>query len=56
MSFKVRLLTILVKYYLRRHGDVCEDDDFPEVALMEACVAAVSADKARGWYEHSGYL
>lgn len=45
-----------VKYHLRRYGDPCDLlGGLPEVRLMEVCVAAVTAEKARGWYRHSGY-
>ncbi|RPD53269.1 hypothetical protein L227DRAFT_513527, partial [Lentinus tigrinus ALCF2SS1-6] len=44
-----------VKYHLRRHGDPCDLGGVPEVQLMEACMAAVTAEKAQGWYRHSGY-
>ncbi len=46
----------LVKYHLRRYGDPCDNGGIPEVELMELCMDAVTASKARGWYAHSGYL
>lgn len=45
-----------VKYWLRRHWPDFQDSLFPEIDLMEACMQAVTAEKAAGWFRHSGYI
>ncbi|KAI0370435.1 hypothetical protein BV20DRAFT_944180, partial [Pilatotrama ljubarskyi] len=45
-----------VKYHFRRHGLMWDEEDRPELGIMEGCVAAVTPEKARGWYAHSGYI
>ena len=45
----------IVKAYLRRHGLQIREDENPEMALMEAC-GCVTAEKARGWFRHAGYI
>ncbi|KAJ8457648.1 hypothetical protein ONZ51_g11397 [Trametes cubensis] len=46
-----------LKYHLRRDQPDWEDTGrAPEIVLMEACMTAVTPEKARGWYAHSGYL
>jgi hypothetical protein len=47
---------LLVKAYLRRHWQHFQDSLYPERDLAEACFAAVTADKARGWFRDCGYL
>lgn len=31
------------------------ENDYPEVMLLEAC-GTVTAEKAQGWFRHSGYM
>ncbi|KAI0808022.1 hypothetical protein C8Q74DRAFT_1172145, partial [Fomes fomentarius] len=38
------------------HADMYVNSPSPEVDLMEACLAAVSAEKVLSWYRHSGYI
>ena len=48
--------TFAVKYHLRRYGETWDEMDLQEIGLMRVCLEAVTAEKARGWYVHSGYL
>lgn len=55
----LQLLSLLtpysVKSYIRRHYIRMQDHPYPEVALLEACHEAVTAENARGWFAHAGY-
>lgn len=44
-----------MKAFLRRNGYEIRANEEPELALMEAC-GCVTAEKARGWFHHSGYI
>ncbi|KAF8836975.1 hypothetical protein BDN67DRAFT_872210, partial [Paxillus ammoniavirescens] len=44
-----------VKYYSHRHWWRFQESEFPMVDLAEACVSAVTADKAKGWFKDCGY-
>jgi hypothetical protein len=46
----------VVKKWLRRNWHRFQDDEFPEIALLEICMEAVTAEKAQAWFRHSGYL
>ena len=39
---------------MRRHWRRIQDSEYPEIALLESA-ATVTAEKARGWFTHSGY-
>ncbi|KAJ2995020.1 hypothetical protein NUW54_g7458 [Trametes sanguinea] len=46
-----------VKYHFRRKPIRSDDEDNrPEIVIMEGCMGAVTAEKARGWYADCGYL
>lgn len=45
-----------VKYYLRRHWRGFLGSEFPTIDLAEACTVAVTAEKARGWFQECGYM
>jgi len=45
-----------VKAWLRRHWRRFQDSPFPDIELLEACMAAVTPEKAHGWFKDSGYL
>lgn len=45
-----------LKAYLRRHYRDFQDSETPELDLELACYAAVTPDKVRGWFSHSGYI
>ena len=47
--------TLLVKHWMRRHWLEMVQSENPEMDLLEAC-GAVDAEKAKGWFAHSGYL
>lgn len=44
-----------VKAWIRRHWRRMQNSETPEVDLLEAC-GVVTAESARGWFRHSGYL
>ncbi|KAI0050388.1 hypothetical protein FA95DRAFT_1487329 [Auriscalpium vulgare] len=44
-----------VKSWLARNGDRLARDEFAEQAIEEACAAVITAEKAAGWFAHSGY-
>jgi len=44
-----------VKAWIRRHWRRLANSDTPEIDLLEAC-GTVTAEKAQGWFRHSGYL
>ncbi|RDX41724.1 hypothetical protein OH76DRAFT_1328815, partial [Lentinus brumalis] len=54
-AFSCPIVRGTVKYHIRCHGDPCNLGGLPEVRLMETCMVAVTAEKAQGWYRHSGY-
>ncbi|KAJ7871627.1 hypothetical protein B0H14DRAFT_2345034, partial [Mycena olivaceomarginata] len=43
-----------VKAWIRRHWRRMQNSETPEVDLLEAC-GAVTAESARGWFQHSGF-
>ena len=45
----------LVKAWIRRHWRHLANSETPEIDLLEAC-GTVTAEKARGWFRHSGYM
>jgi hypothetical protein len=45
-----------VKVWLRRHREQFARSEYPERELLDACFSAVTAEKSRGWFSHSGYL
>lgn len=56
-SFSRLLIYLIpsVKYWMRYHWNEMHETDSPELQLLEAC-GAVSAEKAHGWFKHSGYI
>ncbi|TFL00239.1 hypothetical protein BDV98DRAFT_509346, partial [Pterulicium gracile] len=42
--------------YLRWHYCQFQNSETPELDLELACYAAVTPDKVRGWFSHSGYI
>lgn len=44
-----------LKHWLRRNWQFCAEGD-PVETLLHACRTAVTAEKARGWIAHAGYL
>jgi len=46
----------VVKAYLRRHWRGFQDSEFPELELLEACMAAVTPEKAEAWFRDCGYM
>jgi len=55
-AYLLHLTLLIVKKWLRRHWRQLQESDYPEQDLREACFMAVTAENARGWYRHSGYL
>jgi hypothetical protein len=56
MSLSTRpILTAPVKAYMRRHGSEMLAAEDPIAAIMEAC-ACITADMAKNWFLHVGYL
>ncbi|KAH7917677.1 hypothetical protein BV22DRAFT_986220, partial [Leucogyrophana mollusca] len=49
------LMLLIVKHYLRRHWQRLQDSRFLVLDFMEACFAAVTPAKARGWFTDCGY-
>jgi len=47
---------ILVKKYLQQHWHQFENTEFPELELLEACMAAVTPEKAEAWFKDCGYM
>lgn len=45
---------LAVKHWIRRNWRNMQAAEYPEIALLEAS-GAVTAEKARGWFRHSGY-
>ncbi len=45
---------LVVKHWIRRNWRRVQAAEYPEIALLESS-AAVTAEKARGWFVHSGY-
>jgi hypothetical protein len=45
-----------VKKYLRRNYWQFQNSLFPERDLADACFAAITAEKAQGWFRDCGYL
>lgn len=45
----------IVKAWIRRHWRRLANSQTPKVDLLEAC-GAVTAEKARSWFRHSGYM
>ena len=43
-----------MKAWIRRHWARVQDAEYPEIVLLEA-VHAVTGEKAREWFWHSGY-
>jgi len=48
------LMFLTVKHWIRRNWRKVQAAEYPEIALLESS-AAVTAEKARGWFVHSGY-
>jgi len=46
---------LAVKSWLRRNWGTMRDNENPELMLLEAC-GNVTAEKAKGWIKHSGYI
>ena len=55
LTFVYCLYQFEVKAWIRWHWKCLANSDTPEIDLLEAC-GTVTAEKARGWFHHSGYL
>ncbi|KZP29699.1 hypothetical protein FIBSPDRAFT_726953 [Athelia psychrophila] len=44
-----------VKTWIRRHWQRLANSETPEIDLLKAC-GAITAEKAKGWFRHSGYI
>jgi transposase len=44
-----------VKHWIRKNWHKLQVAEYPEVTLLESS-AAVTAEKSRGWFVHSGYI
>jgi transposase len=45
---------LAVKHWIRRNWRNMQAAEYPEIALLESS-AVVTAEKAKGWFIHSGY-
>ncbi len=45
---------LAVKHWIQKNWCNVQAAEYPEIALLES-LAAVTAEKARGWFVHLGY-
>jgi hypothetical protein len=53
-GYSVTHVLFAVKQWIRKHWNHVQTAEYPEIALLESS-AAVTAEKSRGWFVHSGY-